>query len=56
MNELLQEERFDFISNEHKAFILAFNEELSRLGYDFGNTIGSGYCWGKYMVIYTKPV
>ncbi len=54
MNELLQEERFNFISGDDKAFILAFNEEMTNLGYDFGGKIGSGFCWGKYMVIYTK--
>ena len=54
MKEILKEARFDFISSENKAFILAFNDDITRLGYDFGGKIGSGYCWGKYMVIYTK--
>jgi hypothetical protein len=54
MNEILKEGRFDFIANEDKAFILAFNDEMTRLGYDFGNKIGSGFCWGKYMIIYTR--
>lgn len=54
MIELLQEERFDFISNEHKAFMHAWDEEMARLGYDFGGRVGSGYCWGKYMLIYRK--
>jgi hypothetical protein len=27
---------------------------MERLGYDFGDKIGSGYCWGKYMLIYRK--
>jgi hypothetical protein len=22
---------------------------MTRLGYDFGGNIGSGYCWGKHM-------
>ncbi len=54
MNAVLDEERFDFISTEDKAFIIAFDDEMTRLGYDFGGKIGSGYCWGKYMLIYTK--
>jgi hypothetical protein len=54
MNEVLQEEQFSFISSDDKAFILAFDDEMARLGYDFGNKIGSGFCWGKYMMIYTK--
>ncbi len=54
MEDFLQESRFEFISREDKAFILAFNDEMNRLGYDFGGKIGSGYCWGKYMLIYTK--
>ena len=54
MNELLREARFDFIANDNKGFILAFHDEMTRLGYDFGDKIGSGYCWGRYMIIYTK--
>src|SRR5512146_65521 len=54
MDDILKDEKFDFISRPDKAFILAFNEEMSRLGYDFGDKIGSGYCWGKYMLIYTR--
>jgi len=54
MDKLLKEERFNYVSDSDKAFILAFNDEMTRLGYDFGGKIGSGYCWGKYMVIYTK--
>lgn len=54
MDDILTDERFDFISPENKCFINAFNAEMARLGYDFGGNIGSGYCWGKYMLIYTK--
>jgi hypothetical protein len=54
MNEILQEERFNFISSQDKGFIAAFDDEMTRLGYGFGNTIGSGFCWGKYMLIYRK--
>ncbi|HCL03607.1 MAG TPA: hypothetical protein DHW61_14570 [Lachnoclostridium phytofermentans] len=54
MKTILEEERFHFISDENKAFILAFNDEITKLGYDFGGNIGSGFCWGKYMIIYSK--
>jgi hypothetical protein len=54
MKELLNEQRFDFINSTDKGFILAFDEAMANLGYDFGGSIGSGYCWGRYMVIYTK--
>ena len=54
MIEILKDDKFSFISNDNKAFIQAFDDEMIRLGYDFGNNIGSGYCWGKYMLIYRK--
>ena len=54
MKTILEEERFDFVSKENKDFILAFNDEITKLGYDFGGNIGSGFCWGRYMVIYSK--
>lgn len=54
MKKAMTEERFDFISPENKAFILAFDEEIAKLGYDFGGAIGSGFCWGRYMIIYAK--
>ena len=54
MQDILNEERFDFIADCDKAFILAFDAEMMKLGYDFGGKIGDGYCWGNYMVIYTK--
>jgi hypothetical protein len=54
MHVLLQAERFQYLSPQDKAFILDFNAEMARLGYDFGGQIGSGYCWGNHMVIYTR--
>lgn len=54
MKTVLAEERFNDISAEDKAFILAFDKEMSQLGYGFGGNIGSGFCWGKYMIIYSK--
>ena len=52
--ELLSEPRFNFIPSEQKSFMLAFDEEMEMNGYGFGENIGSGYCWGKYMLIYRK--
>ena len=54
MDEMLSEERFNIISEPDKAFILAFDSEIMELGYDFGGKIGSGFCWGPYMIIYSK--
>jgi len=51
---LLSEEKYEFISEENKDFILAFDEEIKKLGYASGDSIGSGFCWGKYMIIYSK--
>lgn len=54
MDNFLKQARFNFISENDKAFIRAFTAAIKNLGYDFGNEIGSGYCWGKYMIIYAK--
>ena len=54
MEKLLSEERFSIISQADKNFILDFDKTINSLGYDFGGTIGDGYCWGKYMIIYSK--
>jgi hypothetical protein len=49
MIDLLNEERFDFIANDEKRFMSAFDDAMTKLGYTFGNNIGSGYCWGRYI-------
>ncbi len=54
MKDILSEDRFNIISDSNKTFITAFDNEIENLGYDFGGSIGDGYCWGKYMIIYTK--
>lgn len=54
MENLHSDAKFDFISEENKSFIIAFDEEIRKLGYASGGGIGSGYCWGKYMIIYSK--
>lgn len=54
MLELLDEDRFHFITAADKEFICSYNEVLNKRGYGFDGKIGSGYCWGKYMIIYRK--
>lgn len=54
MEKLLAQERFGFVSQKDKSFILAFDQAMGPLGYDFGGAIGSGYCWGRAMIIYSK--
>lgn len=54
MDNFLDGPDFDFIKPQDKGFIYDFNKAMNRLGYDFGGTIGSGYCWGRYMLIYAK--
>jgi hypothetical protein len=54
LKELLKETRFDFVSGADKEFMVGLDDELARLGYDFGGKIGDGYCWGRYMLIYRK--
>ena len=54
MEQLINEARFDFVSKENKNFIVEFTKQMKLIGYDFGGTIGDGYCWGHYMIIYSK--
>jgi len=54
MEKILLEDRFNIVSGSDKIFITAFDKEIGHLGYSFGGGIGDGYCWGKYMVVYTK--
>jgi hypothetical protein len=54
MEKLLKEERFGFISEENKKFIQEFSKQMKLFGYDFGGEIGNGFCWGKYMIIYSQ--
>jgi len=54
MLNLLKEKRFDFVSDENKKFIYEFTREMDLFGYDFGGEIGSGFCWGNYMIIYSQ--
>jgi len=54
MNDLLSERRFNIISKQDKAFIIAFNEAMIAFGYDCENIISSGLVWGLFMIIYGK--
>jgi len=54
MKELMSEERFNIISKADKTFIISFDEEIRKLGYDSGGGIGEGYVWAKYMIVYSK--
>ena len=54
MNHLLRQNHFDFISDEDKKIIEEFTNRIDALGCDFGGEIGDGYCWGKYMIIYSQ--
>jgi len=51
---MLTERRFNTTSKADKEFIIAFDKEMSTLGYDCGNIIGTGYVWGANMIIYGK--
>jgi hypothetical protein len=54
MDELLKEKRYDFISKENKDFICAFNNEIEKYNFTSNNVIGNGYCWGPYMIVFSK--
>ncbi len=54
MKALLSDSRYDFISMQDKRFICDFTDKLHTLGYSFGDAIGPGFCWGRFMLIYTK--
>lgn len=50
----MQDEKYSFVNATGKSFIANFDNEMNRLGYSTNGSIGSGFCWGKYMIIYTK--
>jgi len=54
MKEFLSERRFDNVKEPDKAFIIAFDEAINELGYDFGGVIGSGNIFGVNMIAYGK--
>lgn len=50
----MAKQQFDFIQETDRLFIIDFTNALEELGYTYGGEIGSGYCWGKYMLIFRK--
>ncbi len=50
----MAEKQFDFIHEQDKIFIIEFTKALEKIGFTYGGEIGSGYCWGKYMLIFRK--
>ena len=56
VEEWLSEERFNVISEAEKAFIVAFDNKMNELGYDYGGGyIGGAGGWSKYgMIEYGK--
>lgn len=55
IKQLLEESRFDFVSADDKAFIMAFDAVMLELGWGLEtNGLYKGYMWGQYMLIYCK--
>lgn len=50
----MAEKEFNFIQDRDKTFIVELTKALEKMGYTYGDEIGSGYCWGKYMLIFRK--
>lgn len=50
----IKEKAYDFIRLEDKQFIVQFTHALEEMGYTYNDTIGKGYCWGLYMMIFRK--
>jgi hypothetical protein len=51
--ELLEEERFDFVSKENKKYIIEFTKEINSLNYDFDGDIRNSFERGNYQIIYS---
>ena len=54
MEKLLKDKKFDFVSAQDKAFIVEFTKQMNSFGYDYGEKIEKGACWGKFMIIYSQ--
>ncbi|MCQ5129520.1 hypothetical protein NE562_07590 [Butyricicoccus faecihominis] len=54
IQQQMKEERFACITEKDKGFIIAFTQAMEELGYTYDDTIGNGFCWGKYMLIFRK--
>lgn len=53
MEMLIKNEKYSFIKDNDKQFIVEFSKALDNLGY-CNDGFGNGFCWGKYMIIYRK--
>jgi len=54
ISDILNQDRFNIVSDADKQFIIALHSEMQANGYDFGGDITWGACWGKYQVIWSK--
>jgi hypothetical protein len=54
IQDFMKHEKYGFIKKTSKDFINNFDNIMSELGYTSNGNIGNGFCWGKYMIIYTK--
>jgi len=59
MKNLMEEEKFNIVSDENKTFLIAFDEEMAKLGYGICE-VADAYHWAKnwinakYMINYTR--
>lgn len=53
MENLLADEKYSFIGEKEKEFIIAFDEAITKVGYE-SNGIQPYVCLGKYKIEYSK--
>lgn len=53
MKNLLSNEKYDFICERDKGFIIAFDDAITKAGYE-SNGINPYVCLGKYKIEYSK--
>lgn len=53
MKKLLSDERYSFVSEKDKLFIIAFDEAITKAGYE-NSGIQPYVCLGKYKIEYSK--
>jgi hypothetical protein len=46
--ELLKDDKFNFVSEENKKYIIDFTKEINSLNYDFDGDIRNGFERGNY--------
>lgn len=54
IEQQLNARTFDFITAADKGLIVAFTKALEDLGDTYGGSIGSGFCLGRYMLVFRK--